>query len=367
MNKQKLLLIEYTTHFRNADDNFKIFEKFYDCYLLTSKKNENKTTLTNKKIIFKFPELFILFYVIFNGFKFKYIYFSTPHEYPDYPNTLKHKIFFIYTFVIYLIIFLIYKKKIIFQLRSLHRYFPNITSVHKKRTFYSRLRNFYIQNCEYIICESEYLKKKFINMFGKKNCLNKKIIVIYYSYIKKKIKIQMKFNKEIINIGILGAVDNNRKDYNILSKLLEHKFFLNKKISLIFLGSANTQFSRDKINEFSKFSKNIITKNYFTEKEFQKFGKKCTFLISLNNKTNFYGKYRMSGCFADAIILKKYLYCPSFEDPDREFSDFTFYYNNYKSIVNNIKLHTKKKVTVIFYSLKYKQTLKNIKNNFELD
>jgi hypothetical protein len=33
----------------------------------------------------------------------------------------------------------------------------------------------------------------------------------------------------------------------------------------------------------------------------------------------------MSGCFGDAILLKKYLYCPSFEDPYREFSDFTFY------------------------------------------
>jgi hypothetical protein len=364
MNKQKLLLIEYTAHFRNALDNFRIFEKFYDCYFLTTKKNKNKINLINKKITFRFPQFLILFYVIFNGFKFKYIYFSTPHEYPDYPNTLIQKIYFIYTFILYLIIFLIYKKKIIFQLRSLHRYFPNISSVHKKRIFYSRLRNFYLQKCENIICESEYLKKKFINMFGKKNCLNKKILVIYYAYSRRKVKIKMKFNKKKINIGILGTVDKNRKDYSILTKVLEHKFFLYKKISLTFLGSLNTKFSKDKIKEFSKFSKNIITKKYFTEKEFQKFGKKCTFLISLNNKTNFYGKYRMSGCFGDAIILKKYLYCPSFEDPIREFSNFTFYYKNFKSMIKNIILYTKKSKTVAFDSHKYERTLKNIKNNF---
>ena len=364
MNKQKLLVIEYTAHFRNALDNFKIFEKFFDCYFLTSKKNKNKINLTNKKIVFRFPQPLILFYVIFNGFRFKYIYFSTPHEYPDYPNTLIEKIFFIYTFMLYLIIFFIYKKKIIFQLRSLHRYFPNISSVHKKKTFYSRLRNFYLKNCENIICESEYLKKKLVNMLGKKNCLDKKILVIYYAYARKKIKIKIKFDRKKINIGILGSVDKNRKNYNTLTKVLEDKFFLNKKISLTFLGSANTKFAEDKINEFSKYTKNIISKNYFSEKEFQKFGKKCTFLISLNNKTNFYGKYRMSGCFGDAIILKKYLYCPSFEDPIREFSDFTFYYNNLKSMIKNIKFCTKKSITVTFDSLKYDQALKNIKNNF---
>ena len=42
MIKQKFLLIEYTAHFRNALDNFKIFEKFYDCYFLTSKKMKTK-------------------------------------------------------------------------------------------------------------------------------------------------------------------------------------------------------------------------------------------------------------------------------------------------------------------------------------
>ncbi len=367
MSKQKFLLIEYTAHFRNALDNFKIFEKFYECYFLTSKKNENKFNLKNNKITFRLPQFLILFYVIFNGYKFKYIYFSTPHEYPDYPDSLIQKIFFLYTFLLYLIIFFIYKKKIIFQLRSLHRYFPNIRSVHKKKIFYSKCRNYYLQNCQNIICESEFLRKKLINMLGKSNCLDKKILVIYYAYSRKKNKIKVNFNKKMINIGILGAVDQNRKDYSVLYKLLENRFFFNKKITLTFLGSVNTKFAENKIKEFSKFSKKIISKNYFSEKEFIKFGKKCSFLISLNNKTNFYGKYRMSGCFGDAILLKKYLYCPNFEDPSREFSDFTFYYKNIKSMIKNIKIRANKSIIVTFNSIKYEQTLKIIKKNFEIE
>ena len=99
MIKKKFLLIEYTAHFRNALDNFKIFEKFYDCYFLTSKKNENKINLKNNKITFKLPQFLILFYVIFNGYKFKYIYFSTPHEY-QIIRVLNSKIFFFIHFTL---------------------------------------------------------------------------------------------------------------------------------------------------------------------------------------------------------------------------------------------------------------------------
>ena len=75
----------------------------------------------------------------------------------------------------------------------------------------------------------------------------------------------------------------------------------------------------------------------------------------------------MSGCFGDAILLKKYLYCPNFEDPIREFSDFTFYYKNFKSMIKNIKIRTNKSIIVTFNSIKYEQTLKKIKKNFEIE
>jgi hypothetical protein len=39
--------------------------------------------------------------------------------------------------------------------------------------------------------------------------------------------------------------------------MLKNKFFLDKKISLTFLGSANNDLGKKIINEFSKFSKKI--------------------------------------------------------------------------------------------------------------
>jgi len=366
MNKKKFLLVEYTTHFRNALDNFKIFQKFFDCYFLTSREKQYYVKLKNKKIVFKFPQFLILFYVILNGYKYRYIYFSTPHELPDYPKGIKEKIFFFYTFILYSIIFLIYKKKVILQLRSLHRYFPKIRLIKKKQRFYNIFRNLYLHFCNNIVCESKYLKNKLIKKIGKKKCVDKNIIVLYYAYTKKISKIKFRINKKKLNIGILGTIDSKRKDYTMLIKILKNKYFFNKEIFLTFLGAANTSLAKKKIDEFSKFSKKIISKHYYTDHEFLKFGKKCDFLISLNNKKNFYGEFRMSGCFGDAILLKKYLFCPSFEDPYREFSNFSFYFKNLGHLISNIKFCTNKKQTIIFEKLKYEDLNKTIKDNFDI-
>ena len=185
MSKNKFLLVEYTTHFRNALDNFEIFQKFYDCYLLTSKEKQKYLKLRNKKIIFKLPKFIILFYIILNGYKYKYIYFSTPHEYPDYPKGFIDNIYFFYYFILYEIILLIYKNKVILQLRSLHRYFPEIPARLNKPTLYSRLRRCYLNQCGTIICESENLKNKLKKYLEKKKYNYKNILVIYYAYSKK--------------------------------------------------------------------------------------------------------------------------------------------------------------------------------------
>ena len=366
MYKKKFLLVEFTAHHRNALDNFKLFKKFFDCYFLIDKKNKNKIKFSKQKIVFKLPKFLILFYVIFNGYKYRYIYLSTPHEYPDYPKGLIQNVNFFYNFILYLIIILIYNKKIIMQLRGLHRYFPEINLRLNKSTLYSYLRNFYLKQCKVIVCESSYLKKKLINYLGKENCFNKKIFTIYYTYPKKKLKIIYKFNKKKLNIGILGTVDEKRKDYQQLNSLLKNEYLKKKELTLTFLGSANSAFGKKTIKEFSKLCKKIVSKNYFTEKEFLRFGKKCDFLISLNNKTNFYGEYRISASFGDATLLKKQLYCPAFEDPLREFSGFTFYFKKIEKIIDDLKNSKFKKKVINFDLLNYKNTIFFIKKNLVL-
>ena len=158
MKRKKFLLVEFTAHYRNSLDNFKFFQNFFDCYFLISKKHKDYIGLKKNKIVFRFPEFLILFYVIITGYKYKFIYFSTPPENPDYPKGILANLFFIYNFILYNLILFLYKDKIIFQLRGLHRYFPDINSKLRKPAIYSYLRNIYLRKCKNIVCESRFLK-----------------------------------------------------------------------------------------------------------------------------------------------------------------------------------------------------------------
>jgi hypothetical protein len=364
MPNKKFLIIEFTAHFRNAQDNFYFFSKLFDCFFLINDSNKNKIKLNSKKkIIFKYPKFLIYFYILLNGFKYRYIYISTPHEYPDYPKGFKQNLLFIYEFILNYLIIKIYTKKIILQLRGLHRYFPKINKKINQPTIFSYFRNLYLNECRYIVCESFFLKKTLIKELGFFKSKNKKIYVIYYAYPKKNQKIKIQYKKKL-NIGILGSVDPFRKNYDQLIKLITNNYFNKEKLTITILGSAGTEYAKNKINEISKYCKKIIHKDYLSNKEFYKYGSKCDFLLSLNTKNNFYGKYRMSGCFGDAIVLKKPLFCPYFEDPYREFANFTFYFKSIKEILYQIKKNLNTKRFIKFNTLNLLENYIVIKKKF---
>ena len=367
MYNNKFLIIEFTSHFRNALDNYFFFSKLFNCFFLINDSNKSKIKLNNKKkIIFKYPKFLIYFYILLNGFKYRYIYISTPHEYPDYPKGIKQNLFFIYEFILNYLIIKIYKKKIILQLRGLHRYFPKIHNKINKPAIYSYFRNRYLNECKYIVCESFFLKKTLINELGFIKSKNKKIYVIYYAYPKKKQKIKIQYKKEL-NIGILGSVDPFRKNYDQLIKLIRNNYFNKNKLTITILGSVAGKYAKNKVQEISRYCKKIIHKDYLSNKEFYDYGSKCDFLLSLNSKNNFYGEYRMSGCFGDAIILKKSLFCPYFEDPYREFSNFTFYFKSIKEILAQIKKNFNSKKFIKFNTLNLRENYIIMKKDFKYE
>ena len=49
MPNKKFLIIEFTAHFRNAQDNFYFFSKLFDCFFLINDSNKNKIKLNSKK------------------------------------------------------------------------------------------------------------------------------------------------------------------------------------------------------------------------------------------------------------------------------------------------------------------------------
>jgi hypothetical protein len=146
------------------------------------------------------------------------------------------------------------------------------------------------------------------------------------------------------------------KRYNRI--ILNHK----NKIKIYFLGRSNKLLTSKYLRKFFKYNIRYFN-GYLSEKRFYKWGHDCDILFSLNTKTNFYGKYRLSGSFGDAINLKKLLFAPHFEDPNREFSDFTVYFKNSADLIKKFVSNKKNPNFDKFY---YKPNLINIVNNLKL-
>ena len=77
--------------------------------------------------------------------------------------------------------------------------------------------------------------------------------------------------------------------------------------------------------------------NIVPEEKFIDLGKLCDLLIAPLNHNKQYGSLHDTGAIGDAIYLKKYIVIPKFFDPDGEFDDFCFYYENTEDITCLIK------------------------------
>ena len=72
-------------------------------------------------------------------------------------------------------------------------------------------------------------------------------------------------------------------------------------------------------------------------------GLSCDLLLSLNKEEKFYGDYKGTGSFGDALFLQKPLMAPQFSDKIREFEDFVIYYNDKKELENLLSSLMEKK------------------------
>ena len=337
-------------HFWQVDDVYKIFSKSFDCKVILPKKFRHISSLKNN-IISSGLRYFMYLHVILIGRRYDYIYLCSCPEYPDYPNNFKNLIIYFQQLLVFLLLIIFFKKKIICYIRGLHRIFPD---VHKNYMikFFVYLRYLLFKKINFFVCENENLTQIFKKKFKKKFF---KVTTMYTRYFDKKISYQKNCNQNLV-IGVLGGIDPSRKNYDLLCRSL---YDYRKKIKIVFLGRFYKNLSEKTLYDFRHF--NIkLKKKLLTEKDFFSMGKDCDLLLSLNKEEKYYGKYKGTGSFGDAMYLQKPLIIPFFADPIHEFKDFSHYYNNAKELKilfekilkNQIKLNTEFKKFEISNSLK---------------
>lgn len=317
--KKKILLIESVMHFWQIPELHKLFSKNFDCHVLIPKKSRHLVSLKND-IITSPLRLFIFFHAILIGKKYDYIYLVTSPEYPEYPTNLKTFFEYFQQLFVFLILTFFFRKKLILYVRGIYRLIPEIHPPKKKFYIYLRKKIFFMVNR--FVCENKNLENIFREKFLKGE---KKIYLttLYTRFFDPEEKIKKKLNKDLLTIGILGAIDPIRKDYDIIYDFVRRN---KTKIKLIFLGKKYKKLSDPVLKKFSNF--NLITKDYLTDKDFIELGSQCDILLSLNKEGKLYGSFKGTGSYGDALKLQQILISQVSTDPIKEFSKFTLYYNN---------------------------------------
>ncbi|MDB3873588.1 hypothetical protein N9317_06065 [Pelagibacteraceae bacterium] len=369
MTKKKILLVECFAHFQNAKETYNFFSQKYNIKVFTLNKFSKRFGLPNNSIICS--KYYLTFYLklYFISYLYDYIYISTPPEYPDKVRNPKDLIIFIFHYIFFLIHILLYKNKSILQIRSIHRYIPSCKVLNIDKSFLPHFRYYLIFLVNRIVLESKFLKEILKKKFQLK--YKNKLISYFYIAHQNSKKIEKFSNKKIqknsikkIRIGVLGQIDPLRKNYKLLLEIFKRSSF-KSKFQLIFLGRAINSKSIKIINEFKRNKIDFIYFNkYISDKRFKLYGKSCDFLMSLNTKINYYGRYRLSGSFGDAIILKKKLIAPYFEDPYREFKDFTSYFKKKEDLIK--LLDCKKFMKINFNKFKSTDNLKRLKKELKI-
>ena len=351
--KKKFLILENFTHYRNCAETYKLLSKKYNVEVLIPKDSLKHLIffkIYNLKT-YRFSNYFIYIYLLFISNKYDYIIISNPPEYPDKIKNLRNLFSFLTNFLTFLMFCLIFKNKIILQIRNIKSFFPEINN----NSLLSHLRYILIVLIKRFTLETKTISKEFKKLIISNNLKNKLFTYIYINHHYHKKKPEYSKSK----IGILGTVDDKRKNYEVLFNGLSK--LNNKNIELIFLG---------KVISFNKSKYTSLTirtfKDFLPFSKFLKIGSSCKFLVSNLINKKVYGKFKSSGTFGDAIFLNKPLVVPAFSDPSKEFRDFCFYYTNNKTFTKLIGSLLKKKIKYNFKKFTNEQHLKRLTKDLKL-
>jgi len=351
---KKILILENFTHYRNCSETYKLLKNDFKVNVLVPRKSYKNIKFFNIKNLdtYSFSNYFVYIYLLFVSWKYDYIIISNPPEYPDKIRKFRNLISFTINYFSFLVFCLFFKNKIILQIRNIKSFFPEINN----NNLLSRLRYVFILLVKRFTFETSIISQQFKKLISARGLKNKLYTHIYINHHYNNRK---NTNHKPI-IGILGTVDDRRKNYKVLFNSLSKLNY--KNIKLIFLG---------KIISFNKLRyKNLNIKTFdgfIPFKKFLKIGTSCKFLVSNLINQKIYGKYKSSGTFGDAIFLNKALIVPKFSDPSKEFEDFCFYYNDVHSLTKNIlRCLKKKKINYNFIKFKKEKNLKRLKKDLRL-
>ncbi len=191
---------------------------------------------------------------------------------------------------------------------------------------------------------------------------------------KNEINIKKFINKSHLVLGLHGALDPRRRNYNFLLNELNKLNNKNKKKIIIkFLGSSNYISTRNLKKKRNTFQENLIrrfnfigiktistNKGFISRKQYSKLITNVDFLIDIQKKDGHFF-IKPTGLITDAQNFSKRILMNIKNDPLKEYKDMSIYYNSLSLTLNKI-LQKKFKLKKVKISIDNKTEINKIIN-----
>lgn len=347
----KILIAEFANHYKVIGNTYNLIKLNCVNSEITLFINKENLEKKSERVTFDFVDAnwkihnfhssTYFIHLLFIAHRYDVINISTGPEDPHYSNLFN--VIFLYLSSIF------YKNKIILTVKNTRPYLKSTRGI---KSFFLNLT---ISNIKLITFETNTLK----NIFHKETgvalsglCVSYDRYVDLYKSVGSK-KVFPNLNNKKYKIGLLGAVDGNRRDYfEIINALKKVPVTTRKKLLFVTLGNTNGGKNNKILIELKKLVNIDITDGWISAQDFDQRGAMCDVFISPLKSSMEYGRYKGSGTFGDAVYLGKKVIIPSHVDPFYEFKETSLYYDNVLSlsqILINICSEREVKVSNNFY------------------
>ena len=349
----KILIAEFANHYKVIGNTYNLIKLNCVNSEITLFINKENLEKKSERVTFDFGDAnwkihnfhssTYFIHLLFIAHKYDVINISTGPEDPHYSNIFN--VIFLYFSSIF------YKNKIILTIKNTRPYLKSTLGI---KSFFLNLA---ISNIKVITFETNTLK----NIFHKETgvslsglCVSYDRYVDLYKSDRSK-KVIPNLNNQKYKIGLLGAVDGDRRNYfEIINALKNVPLTIRKKLLFVTLGNTNGGEDNKILIELKKLVNTDITDGWISAEDFDKRGAQCDLFISPLKFSMEYGIYKGSGTFGDAVYLGKKVIIPSHVDPFFEFKEISLYYNSVESL-SKIFINISKEIDVKVDSTFYKK------------
>lgn len=312
---KKILIVEFSDHFRIISHLFQLLSHYYDVYLFIKRDAHLVEGIpVDKKWVIR-SENFLYWKLLFKGFFYSWIYLSTGPEYRQYNKNLFFLVgFFFFSWV--------HGKKIILQIRNLDQYVAHNNACYT-------LRYKALCHIQRVVLDSQQIQQNFHTLFPFLRCKTS-VIGFYYTDFLKNIPLS-KTSTSKIKIGLIG-IDSTRKDYALVYKALEQVD--TSSLELVVVGDCLYKQQYDVIEKFREIITVTVQENkQLTDDEFMTIALSCDVFLSPLRDSFGYGVTKETGNFGDALLYQKKIIIPQFACVSNEFDALSFYYTTGEELV----------------------------------